>query len=292
MTIHSFCPYVAESYGVNAALIYRHFCFCAPRSKTGVIRKSISELAKLYPYMGRKAVWNALNLICRGSRREPALVKRKVIGQTVLFTPDLSVESGQAHTFDAEVAADVGVVPAIILSNLRYWVRTNWKNGADYEAEKLDPANYDDRLLDELNADAFTLSETRAAVKLTTTRWAEKHPYVHLSSVHRGFAILVKAGYITKTVDAKKQPHWQLSKAEMEKLRDNISGVNMLSKSGVKKKRLVSKGNGQCQKATVTVKKKRSICKISTPADVQSMFSSGWEDKLSEDDIDEKVTGR
>lgn len=38
----------------------------------------------------------------------------------------------EIHSFDVEVAKEVGVVPAVMLNNLYFWVRKNEANGANY----------------------------------------------------------------------------------------------------------------------------------------------------------------
>jgi hypothetical protein len=257
MIIHGFCPTIAERYGVNEALLFRHFCFCARLNPEGWFSKSVSELASEYPYLGRYEVWSAVKRLCSGTRKHPVLARRSTVGQRFVYRPYDEDDTGRYHTFSVELAVQLGVLPAVVYSNIRYWIGARWKDAVEEQAEKLEPGNYDFNS-DLLNDDAFDL--TRSQIKLTTTmeNWADRHRYAPVRSVRRAFAVLVEHELIRKELNGRNQPVWRLPAKKMEEMKTNLLSFNNFVDDAAKTKRLRPKPNGCGQNQTVAAKTKRS----------------------------------
>jgi len=256
MLIHQFCPIIAEKYGVNEAILFRHFCYCASLNPKGAVTKSISEIVSEYPYLGRHQVWAALQRLCTGTRKHASLIRRSALGQRFVYRPYTEDDTGRYHTFSVELAEQLGILPSVVYSNIRFWIITRWKEAAEGQAEKLDPGDYDCNA-DLLNDDAFDLTRPKVYLTATMESWADRHRYAPVRSVRRAFGLLVEKDYLRKELNDRRQPVWRLPAKKMEEIKVNMLSSIDFVEYAAKIKRSRPKSNGCGQNETVTAKTKR-----------------------------------
>lgn len=257
---HEFDPRIAELYGVNAAIIFQHIAYLSQESTTRWVDLSLSELCAKYPYMGRKAIWLALQRLIIPGKKTPALVARKGrpmgIGHLYRPIPDNGF-CDLPHKFNTALAADIGIVPAIIYWNVSYFIRKNWCERAQVLYEKLTPEefNYDERAMQD-----FSFSHTNKAASHfgTVEHWIEYHKYVSCRSAYRGFDVLVRQGLLVRTYLPHSIPLWSLPAKNLAAFKRNRLECCELENPTAKRKSSVPKGNNHCQKETSAAKREQS----------------------------------
>ncbi len=155
---HGFNPLIAESYGINEALIYQHIGYCSTFSPTHFVSFTLDALCKRFWYLGRKQIYNALLKISVSSRTHSGLLDRNPNGGSFSYSPKADFDRNQKkHWFDTELANRFGsVATAVIYDNITYWIKENWEKKCVEVKSKLDP-----RLFDSLyNLEVFAYSST------------------------------------------------------------------------------------------------------------------------------------
>ena len=77
---HRFDTEIAALYGINAALVYGHIQWRCDHAKKRFVTVSLKHLCTRYSYLGRKQVWNALQVLAHPGRKLPALLDRQQDG--------------------------------------------------------------------------------------------------------------------------------------------------------------------------------------------------------------------
>jgi hypothetical protein len=210
---HRFNPQVAQLYGIPAALIFQFISYCCDKHKLDFLPLSVSELATRYPYLDRRTVGRVLDtLVFPGKGNpNPALLVRKKLNGVWHYHPVTPDEKFALHVFDARVAIEHGVIPAIILQNIGHWVRHNWKRKAEQALTKLKPEDYDHDLY-RMHEDALVFTANGAAHTISIEEWLERHTYTSYRTAVRGFSCLRQAGLIFMRRGKHNKPIWVLSR--------------------------------------------------------------------------------
>ncbi len=253
---HEFDPNVAVVYGVNAALLFQHVCYLAQGQRW--VSLTLPQLCEKYPYLGRKAIWLALQTLTHPGVKTPQLVLRKGEdkGNSHMYAPvpkDGFCEI--PHKFSTNLANELGVVPAIIYRNIRYWILKNWMDRADDLYGRLRPEEFDH---DVYAMKEFSYDNTRKAAAhfSAAEEWTKHHCYVSLRSAFRGFSCLLEEGLLKRTYTTDKVPLWHLPAKTLFCYKRKVLEGCDLKNRGAKRKLSVPKGNTQCQKETLNAKRK------------------------------------
>lgn len=285
---HEFDPNVAVVYGVNAAVLFQHICYLSQESPSRWVNLTLQELCTKYPYLGRKAIWRALQVLVKPGRKTPPLVLRKgtQAGTGHLYAPvpkDGFCEN--PHKFDIALAGKLGVVPAIIYRNVRYFVQKNWMIRAETLYDRLDPDTFH---LDNIAMWTFAYDNTiKAAAHFTTVeQWVKHRPYVALRSAERAFNCLLEEGLLLRTYLKNKVPLWHLPAKTLFCFKRNLLSSCTLENSAAKRKLSPPKGNSCRQKETDAAKRKRGLgSQVTEPesddGNPASVLSHSYEDNLA-----------
>ena len=147
---HSFSTALAKKYGVNAALILSYLSYKIQKSTNNYDGKNwfyitVKDLAQHYPYLGRTAVFEALQ---RLTRKDGPLItgnyNKKTYDRTKWYAfkdDDLAQLLGkEPRYFRVEAAEYYGVPEAVLLSNLAYQITENRKKNPNYRCHPMSPA--------------------------------------------------------------------------------------------------------------------------------------------------------
>lgn len=253
---HWFNPSIAESYGIPAALIFQYIWFRSVNMADGKwVTLSLEDFYKQYPYLGQKQVWLALQKLVNSHRKTPALVCRKPAdeGYSYRYAP-ISRDAGNKFiSFDTRIAAQHGIVPAIIHANIAYWVRDNWRAKAERLYEYLDPAKFD---YDDLQLQSFAFDHTRkaAAHYVSVKKWAKLNRYISERTAKRGFSSLLTAGLLKKLRTRNRIPLWIVQEKLLHSfMRERLNGSD-LENERAKRKKCGPKSRSAGQDAKVRAK--------------------------------------
>lgn len=256
---HEFDPKVAKVYGINAALVFQHIAYLSQESPNRWVDLMLPELCEKYPYLGRDQIWRALRTLTTQGPKAPPLVlrKAKAAGIGHLYAPipqdgfcDLP------HKFDIALAAKLGVVPAIIYRNIRYWVQKNWMIRAEQVYEKLKPEQFD---WDEKAMQVFAYANSRKAAShfCTVDQWVERHDYVRRSSAFLGFSRLLEEGLLLRSTLPNKIPLWTLPAKTLDCFKRMLLKECDLSNCSPETKLAVQKPNSRSKNQTADPETKR-----------------------------------
>jgi hypothetical protein len=181
------------------------------------------------------------------------------------------------HKFSTNLARELGVVPAIIYRNTRFWVLKNWMDRADELYARMKPEQFDH---DVYVMKDFSYDNTRKAAAhfCTVEEWLKSHRYISLRSAFRGFYCLLEEGLLKRTYLADKLPAWSLPAKTLFCYKRKVLKECDLKNGSAKIKSSMPKPNGQCQNQTLNAKTKReNMCDLTedepvepNPARVQS----------------------
>ena len=237
---HTFNPILAKNFGINAALIFQYIATRSAHSKAPdkFVRLTLPDFKMQYPYMGEWEIRSAIKKLTMPASRPsstnhgksaPAIVHQRVESDGYSYAPSCHDLMGATkHKFDKLLATQIGVIPAIIYSNVSYWIKYNWDVAFNEVYQKVDPASFDD---DDHSVRVFAANYTKpkAAHHGTVKAWLKLHPYITLSTAERGFRQLVETGLLKVTHTTRKIPVWELAlKDELDYMRI-LLGVNDLS---------------------------------------------------------------
>ena len=171
---------------------------------------TLADVMRLFPYFGQKQAFLALRRLW--SRREPIdvapLLSRSRIPHTQFYkyrvredayddVPDL--RESALHRLCPEVAKEIGIVPAIVVENVRYHILRNWDEAARKN-----------------NHDHFKTVD-RADHYIAPAAWQESHRYVSVRTAFRAFDVAERSGHLVrKGVRYGRIPVWTLPKKELE----------------------------------------------------------------------------
>ena len=258
VTPHGFDPEIAVSHGIPAALIYGYIQWRCQHSKVEWVQLTLENVAVQYPYLGKKQVWSALKKLT--DKKSGLLTKKpSLYGYANRYQLKGKPKSCQRpHKFDASLAAEHGIIPAVIHWNISHWIKKNWRQLTEELERQLKPEDYDDNLTLMMET---ALDQTRDAAKFKggAEQWAKLHPYTSLSTVERGFATLLKAGLLKKYRTSDRVPVWFLPKKELDAYAAKFMEKSGLKNSSFKRKSSTSKGKSEPQKETVSFKKDEVI---------------------------------
>lgn len=253
---HEFDPRVADVYGINAALIFQHICYLAQGQNW--VSLTLPALCKKYPYLGRDQVWRALKALTHPGPKTPPLVLRKgkERGNSHMYAPipkDGFCEN--PHKFSTNLANELGVVPAIIYRNIRYWILKNWMDRADELYGRMKPEQFD---YDVYAMKEFSYDNTRKAAAhfCTVDQWLEEHRYIGRSTVFSGFTCLLEEGLLKRTYLADKVPSWKLPGKTLFCYKRKVLEGCDLKNSSPKTKLPVQEPNAQSKNQTLNPKTK------------------------------------
>ena len=147
--IHSFSRKLAREHGDTEALLLGYLGNKISRSKQNHDGRtwyfeSLDDLARRYPYLTRSSIHNALAKL--SSNNGPLVVgnyNKRAYDRTTWY----AFRDNQAQRylqvepvyFRVDDAANYGVVEAVLLMNLAYWIRQNRATNPDYQYHKLSP---------------------------------------------------------------------------------------------------------------------------------------------------------
>ena len=181
---------------------------------------SLGDLQRLYPYMGREEIrlgvwrlWSSDSDVGMA----PLLSRVKVSGTDCykyrvrddvydeLYTYRRSdyelpaLRDGALHRLHPKLAKEIGIVPAIIIENIRYHVLRNWERAAASVG------------------DDFYKTLQRADHFISPHAWQESHRYISPSTAKRGFRLVEASGHIVKKgIRFGRIPIWTLADKELD----------------------------------------------------------------------------
>lgn len=245
--LHRFDPTVAKLYGLSSALIFHYLYLRCGNPRGTFVALSLDEIAANYPYLGRTTVSDALKrLTVRGGA-----VKRKRIDGVNYYCTNYHDPAYRTYAFDVSVALEHGVVPAIILTNIRYWVKLNWKR----KAEELLPTLYPKMIPDYVPAFQEALNATRKGAAFTTTveGWGKHHEYLSSRTIRRGISCLLKAKLLKKRPGKYRQTIYCLDENSTMDFSDLLLSLSELDQtktaSAAKSEHQVAKSERQAAKS-------------------------------------------
>ena len=193
--VHEFNPGIAKVYSLPAALIFHYVWLRCGKHSDKFVVLTVDEIAKQYPYMGRTAIWEGLQFLVMPSDN-PGLVSRKIINGVYHYGVIPNDREYPTYKFDVRVATELGIVPAIILASIGYWVKMNWKQKAEQAARWLDDSAFTD--LRAMFEEALMRTIRGANHTTTIEDWLTRHPYLSERTARRGFSCLLKKGLLEK----------------------------------------------------------------------------------------------
>lgn len=148
---HSFSRNVANIYGVNAAILLAYISYRIERSTNIKDGKrwyfdSFDALAEHYPYLSKTTIYNAVQHLT--STDGPLITgnfnKWKQDKTTwYAFRNERTIQQMQAEPlyFKVPDAVAYGVVEAVLITNLTYWIGENRKKEPSYQFHPMSPKN-------------------------------------------------------------------------------------------------------------------------------------------------------
>ena len=266
--LHRFDPTIASVYGITAALIYQYITFRSARTHGRFVAVTLADLEELYPYIGRWQLWAGLRKLTHPGKKTPALLHRQSRGGGYVYAP-VATENNDAvlHSFDAQLATRIGVVPAIIYGNISHWIRSNWQEQAEKCYAYLDPArfDYDDGALQHY---AYQHTRLAAAHQINVPDWVKLRPYLSLRTAERGFSLLCEHKLLTRNRINLRRTVWRWTASSEQNYLDKLLNKNTLGDSSAKTKHCPPKPNTVRQNQTLAAKTKQdsatSDCAIDT----------------------------
>lgn len=272
-TPHRFNPYIANVYGIIPALIYQYLNYRSSRTPGRFVDVTLQELCLQYPYLGQWQVWAALQKLINAGKRTSPLLLRQQMGGVYKYAPVAEDNSdlGSLHTFDASVAAKVGVVEAIIFHNVSYWIKRNWQRQAEEVYQYLDPGAFDDS---DYAMQRFAYQKTRlaAAHYTTITEWIKTHAYVPLRTAKRGFSRLQTAKMLLSGRTRRNKPTWYLPRHLLCKFQQEMLDKSNLENTGAKTQSAGPKPKTQGQNQIRGAKTQPESGLSDSPSDSTSAF--------------------
>jgi len=272
-TPHRFNPYIANVYGINSALIYQYLNYRSSVTPGRFVDVTLAELREQYPYLGEWQVWAALQNLINVGKTTPPLILRKQVGGVYKYAPvaDDNSDLGSLHTFDANVAIEVGVVAAIIFHNVSYWIKRNWQRQAEEVYRYLDPVAFDDS---DYAMQRFAYQKTRlaAAHYTTITEWLETHRYVSKRSAERGFSCLQQAKLLTSGRTRRNKPTWYLPRHLLCQFQQDMLDKSTLEITTAKTQSTPPKPKTHRQNPSATAKTQRKQGLSDCPPNSTSAF--------------------
>lgn len=269
---HRFNPEVAEVYGVEAALLYQYINhrsrFQKQHGGNRWIEFTLDGLCKQYPYLGRYQIWSALQRLINAGKKTPPIVFRKMRGGVYIYTPAVDDSQDALQVFDVNMACRLGVVPSIIFSNVRYWIKQNWSKvaGEAYELLKPDDFDFDDIAMQRF---AFTHTQNAAGHFASIADWvAKNHRYISHRTAKRGFQALQHEGLLQWRRIQKGKPFWFPTKKLLQTILAEVLNYSDLENVGANSKRLGAKTkcDGAKTKQVGAKTKQESRLDVSEPA--------------------------
>lgn len=141
--MHSFSRAVAKKYGVNAAIVLSYIGYKIERSKhihdgRRWFYETYDGLTEHYPYLKRNAVYEAVQrlIIADGPLTTGNYNKWKQDRTTwYAFKDERTIQTLQAEPiyYKSCDAAAFGLVAAVLINNLAYWIKENREKNPDYQ---------------------------------------------------------------------------------------------------------------------------------------------------------------
>jgi hypothetical protein len=228
---HRFNPAIAKVYSLPAALVFHYIWLrCGCRSGT-FVALSLDEIAANYPYLSRTTVYEAIKLLVIPGNN-PGIVSRKIIKGVRYYGIIPKDKYYLDFLFDVRSAIELGLVPAIILASIGYWVKANWKRKSDDVLRTL----YPEVIPDYRQAFEEALVRTlRGAVHTTTIEdWLERHSYISERTARRGFSCLLQAGHLEKRPGKQHKTIYTLSTDLLAKYANNLLSLSEIKNSAAK----------------------------------------------------------
>jgi hypothetical protein len=221
--VHEFDAEIATHYSINAAIVFGYFNFrLNNRSYLQLEFEDrycpikFDNLQAMYPYMARKTIQNALELLCKGTDKHPALLKRRKKGNILEIGLTGAFKLIQSpHKFDTQLAAKLGVIAAVAYYNISYFIGKNWSKAMTDYVLRLDPLKFTDN--QERTHAAYLATLRAAAYTGSISNWLKHRPYVSQRTSERAFAALIDEGLLHKQRGDRHSFKYCWSKKELEK---------------------------------------------------------------------------
>jgi hypothetical protein len=167
---HSFSRAQAQHYGVHGAILLRYFINRIKGSNNIKDRKrwfydSVSDLKENYPYLSQTALFNARKLLI--AEKGPIVTgnynkwpKDKTTWYSARDDRTLQALEDDLLYFKVSEAVAYGILEAVILNNLRYWLQEKQKKNAQYQYHPMSP-----RKLHEVFQGVFSRNSIDRALK-------------------------------------------------------------------------------------------------------------------------------
>lgn len=152
---HAYAPSVAKDYGIPAAIVLRYLSFCASKSRRiehGIqwFRKSIADIARLYPYLSASTVHAALkgipeNLLMRQRRKDR---RTRAISTDYAFCDpafEARVNSWPIF-FDPNIAQRFGIHAAVVLHYVQHCINLCREKQPEYRFHPISPKEVGQKL--------------------------------------------------------------------------------------------------------------------------------------------------
>lgn len=228
---HRFNPLIAKVYSLPAAIIFHYIWVRCGCGSGKFVTLTVDELAAQYPYIGRTAIWEALQLLVMPGKN-PGIVSRKIVNGVYHYGIIPTDKAYDTYKFDVRVATELGIVPAIILASIGYWVKMNWKQKAEEAVRKLDPNQFTDHR--SMFEEALVLTFRGAAHTTTMEDWLTRHSYTSERTVRRGFSCLLKAGFLEKRPGKQHKTIYTLSRKLLVEYADKLLSLSEMDNSAAK----------------------------------------------------------
>lgn len=219
---HVFDYRVASVYGIPSALIFQYIYSVCKVRNLNQVGLTIAELSSRYPYYSKATIWNGLrNLINpknKDGKKIPPLIKRKRLPNGLcLYQPLAEANTEGLHKFLVEEAVEHGVIPAIILHNIRKAAFANWETSIDRIRDQyrgLWGRKYD--VYEDYYTDLMKLTFNRASCTISIAKWMATHPYMSYRTALRGFSYLRNKRLLIAHNKSKYRTVWKVSLKETE----------------------------------------------------------------------------
>jgi len=147
--VHSFSRAIAEQHGEKAAVILQYLAHHIAKSKqVHDGRKwfftTLDNLAAVFPYIKRSTIHDTLNALKDKGLLRIGDFNKKGYDRTCWYAFDdddvrKQAQSSRPLYFKVEDAVKYGIVAAVLLSNLVYWIRENRKEDPGYTWHSMSP---------------------------------------------------------------------------------------------------------------------------------------------------------
>jgi DNA-binding transcriptional regulator YhcF (GntR family) len=146
---HSISRNLAAKYGVNAAIVLAYIGYRIENSKNERDGRrwyydTLDNIAKHYPYIGRSAIYAAIKRLT--SKNGPLITgnyNKKAYDRTTWYafkdTNAAQYLKSKPLYFKVIDAVAFGIVEAVLLSNLAYWINTNQRKNPYYRCHPMSP---------------------------------------------------------------------------------------------------------------------------------------------------------